>query len=146
MGLHANAPRPHRPEAGQLDSDWITGRWVELARTGRSLRAQVHKHPGEAFPAYRSGARAETWTASSTRWAKTPPVEPRGLMAGRVGCGDDVSPQPTDCARRRCGDCSGTVRRASKSAVSTNRPSHAHHVAAAFMGRESAQSCAILAW
>lgn len=33
----------------QLASDWISRFWLDLARTGRGIRVQVHTHPHEAF-------------------------------------------------------------------------------------------------
>ena len=41
----------HRAHAGgfELASDWINSFWLELARTGRGIRVQVHTHPGDAF-------------------------------------------------------------------------------------------------
>jgi hypothetical protein len=33
----------------QLASEWINHFWVDLARTGRGIRVQVHTHPHEAF-------------------------------------------------------------------------------------------------
>jgi hypothetical protein len=33
----------------EVDSEWLTSLWVELARTGQSVRAQVHTHGGKAF-------------------------------------------------------------------------------------------------
>ena len=32
-----------------VDSDWITALWKNLAASRRSVKAQVHTHPGEAF-------------------------------------------------------------------------------------------------
>jgi hypothetical protein len=32
-----------------VDSDWLTGFWNELAASKRSVKVQVHTHPGEAF-------------------------------------------------------------------------------------------------
>jgi hypothetical protein len=41
----------HRAHAGgfELSSGWINEFWLELSRTGRGIRAQVHSHPHEAF-------------------------------------------------------------------------------------------------
>jgi hypothetical protein len=41
----------HLSRAGgfELDSDWINLLWLELIRTGRGIRVQVHTHPKEAF-------------------------------------------------------------------------------------------------
>jgi hypothetical protein len=41
----------HRATFGsyELDSDWITDCWIDLAQNHRALRAQVHTHPHEAF-------------------------------------------------------------------------------------------------
>ena len=41
----------HRSHGGgfELDSTWINEFWLELARTGRGIRVQVHTHPREAF-------------------------------------------------------------------------------------------------
>jgi hypothetical protein len=33
----------------QLDSDWLTSFWNELADTRRGVRVQIHTHPREAF-------------------------------------------------------------------------------------------------
>jgi hypothetical protein len=33
----------------ELDSAWINDFWLELGRTGRGIRVQVHTHPSEAF-------------------------------------------------------------------------------------------------
>jgi proteasome lid subunit RPN8/RPN11 len=41
---HQRSPRGY-----QVDSDWLTEFWKRLAMTGRSVRAQVHTHPGQAF-------------------------------------------------------------------------------------------------
>ena len=32
-----------------LDSDWISGLWLDLANRGLGVRVQVHTHPAEAF-------------------------------------------------------------------------------------------------
>jgi hypothetical protein len=42
--LHRRSPCGY-----ELDGDWLTGFWVRLARESRSVKAQVHTHPGEAF-------------------------------------------------------------------------------------------------
>lgn len=41
----------HRAHGGgfELGSDWINSFWLDLARTGRGIRVQVHTHPHEAF-------------------------------------------------------------------------------------------------
>lgn len=33
----------------EVDSGWLTSLWIELARTGQSVRVQVHTHGGKAF-------------------------------------------------------------------------------------------------
>ena len=33
----------------EIDSDWLTQFWKRLARLGRSVKAQIHTHPGAAF-------------------------------------------------------------------------------------------------
>jgi hypothetical protein len=33
----------------EVDSAWLTSLWIELARTGQSVRAQVHTHGGKPF-------------------------------------------------------------------------------------------------
>ncbi len=33
----------------ELDQEWLTGFWVELAETARSVRVQVHTHEATAF-------------------------------------------------------------------------------------------------
>jgi len=33
----------------QLSSDWINQFWLDLARTNRGIRVQIHTHPFEAF-------------------------------------------------------------------------------------------------
>jgi hypothetical protein len=33
----------------ELDSGWMNDFWLELGRTGRGIRVQVHTHPNEAF-------------------------------------------------------------------------------------------------
>jgi hypothetical protein len=33
----------------EVDARWLNDTWVTLARTGRTLRAQVHTHTGRAF-------------------------------------------------------------------------------------------------
>lgn len=33
----------------EIDSNWLTQFWKRLAAAGRSVKAQVHTHPGEAF-------------------------------------------------------------------------------------------------
>ena len=33
----------------EIDSNWLTQFWKRLATAGRSIKAQVHTHPGEAF-------------------------------------------------------------------------------------------------
>lgn len=41
----------HRANGGgfEIDSAWISEFWLELARTGRGIRVQVHTHPFDAF-------------------------------------------------------------------------------------------------
>jgi hypothetical protein len=41
----------HSAHAGgfEITSAWINYFWLELARTGRGVRAQIHTHPQEAF-------------------------------------------------------------------------------------------------
>lgn len=41
----------HRSHGGgfELESAWINEFWLELARTGKGIRVQVHTHPFEAF-------------------------------------------------------------------------------------------------
>ncbi|MDQ6830221.1 MAG: hypothetical protein M3081_15295 [Gemmatimonadota bacterium] len=38
-----------RGDGFELDSDWLTMFWRELARTRCGVRAQIHTHPREAF-------------------------------------------------------------------------------------------------
>lgn len=33
----------------QVVSSWINDLWLDLSRTGRGIRVQIHTHPGEAF-------------------------------------------------------------------------------------------------
>jgi hypothetical protein len=42
---------PHRRSPGgyEVDSRWLTKFWKELRVRKRSIKAQVHTHPGEAF-------------------------------------------------------------------------------------------------
>lgn len=37
------------PHEYEIDSQWLTRYWFELARAQRTIRAQVHTHPGAAF-------------------------------------------------------------------------------------------------
>lgn len=37
------------PVGFQLDEDWLTGFWLEMAREGLSVRVQIHTHPGAAY-------------------------------------------------------------------------------------------------
>jgi proteasome lid subunit RPN8/RPN11 len=42
---------PHRRSPGgyEVDSAWLTEFWKDLAAGKRSVKAQIHTHPGEAF-------------------------------------------------------------------------------------------------
>jgi len=40
----------------QLNDAWITKFWLELARNGEGVRAQVHTHPGAAFHSHTDDA------------------------------------------------------------------------------------------
>ena len=52
-------PRHSASAAGyDLDSDAIAGLWRDLARSGRSVRVQVHTHPGTAYHSSRDDALA----------------------------------------------------------------------------------------
>jgi hypothetical protein len=42
--LHKRSPFGY-----EVDSNWLTHFWIRLATLGRSVKAQVHTHPGEAF-------------------------------------------------------------------------------------------------
>jgi hypothetical protein len=43
-------PRHTRSPFGyEIDRDWLTECWKRLAASNRSIKAQVHTHPGEAF-------------------------------------------------------------------------------------------------
>lgn len=33
----------------EVDGDWINETWIELAKTGRTIRVQIHTHAGVAF-------------------------------------------------------------------------------------------------
>lgn len=37
------------PYGYQIEDDWLTAYWFRLASENRSIRAQIHTHPGEAF-------------------------------------------------------------------------------------------------
>lgn len=37
------------PEYYEIDSNWLTRTWIELAKQAREIRVQVHIHGGEAF-------------------------------------------------------------------------------------------------
>src|SRR5438105_1926108 len=41
----------HRAHVGgfEVQSDWLTSFWLELAERNEGVRVQVHTHPGEAF-------------------------------------------------------------------------------------------------
>ena len=42
---------PHRRSPGgyEVDSNWLTEFWKELSVRKRSIKVQIHTHPGEAF-------------------------------------------------------------------------------------------------
>lgn len=37
------------PYGYQIEDSWLTAYWFQLAKENRSIRAQIHTHPGEAF-------------------------------------------------------------------------------------------------
>lgn len=37
------------PVGFQLDTDWLTGFWAELAQRDEGVRCQIHTHPGSAY-------------------------------------------------------------------------------------------------
>jgi hypothetical protein len=48
----------HRGHAGgfEVQSDWLTSFWLELAERNQGVRVQVHTHPGEAFHSHTDDA------------------------------------------------------------------------------------------
>lgn len=50
------------PYGYQIEDAWLTAYWFRLAKENRSIRAQIHTHPGEAF----HSATDDQWPVVST--------------------------------------------------------------------------------